>query len=354
MDWPTPEFTRNQVNKAGKILLSEEIDQYLWALRVLQNWRSCHGYPINTFQATLRQKLKAVDKKAFVAQRLKRLFSIIQKLERFESMQLARMQDIGGLRAVVSTLDKVRSLESNYRKSRFKHELVASRDYITNPKTSGYRSVHLVYRYKNPSAPEYDGLFVELQIRTRLQHAWATAVETMGTFLNHALKSSEGPGIWLDFFALTGSAFAHIEKTAPVPGYEDLDKEETFAKVIDRSKLLDVRPKLLAYSIAAERVYADKRLRSYHLIILDLNTKTVKIRSYSQSNLEEASKDYSEAENRISNGEPIQAVLVSAGSIENLRRAYPNYFLDTHEFIQGISRIEKLLKKNNDSALKSK
>ena len=302
----------------------------------------------------MRQKLKAIDKNAIVAQRLKRLFSIIQKLKRFESMQLARMQDIGGLRAVVSTLDKVRSLETNYRESRFKHELVASRDYISNPKISGYRSVHLIYRYKNPIAPEYDGLFVELQIRTKLQHAWATAVETMGTFLNHALKSSEGPGIWLDFFALTGSAFAHIERTPPVPGYEGLDKEKTFANVIDKAKILDVRPKLIAYSVAAERVYADRRTGSYHLIILDLKAKTVKIRSYSQSNLEDASKDYSEAEGNISRGDPIQAVLVSAGSIDNLRRAYPNYFLDTHEFIRGIGRIEKLLKKNNGLARKGK
>ena len=80
------------------------------------------------------------------------------------------------------------------------HELHTSRDYIQHPKPSGYRSIHLVYKYKNPISPEYNGLFVELQIRTRLQLAWATAVETMGTYLGHALKSSEGPERWLDFF----------------------------------------------------------------------------------------------------------------------------------------------------------
>ncbi len=355
MSWPTPKYTRKQVNKAGNILLKDsddgtiDIDQYLWALDVLENWRSCHGYPINTFQATLRQKLKAIDKKAIVAQRLKRLLSIFQKLKRFKSMQLARMQDIGGIRAVVSTLDNVRALETNYRKTRFNHELVAARDYITNPKSSGYRSVHLVYRYKNPNEAQYDGLFIELQIRTQLQHAWATAVETMGTFLDHALKSSEGPEMWLNFFSLIGSAFAHIEKTSPVPSYEDLTKEETFKAVIESAHSLDVRPKLVAYSVAAKRVYTDRKSGSYHLVILNPKEKTVNIRSYSQSNLDEATKEYSQAEKRIADGEGIQAVLVSASSIKDLRRAYPNYFLDTREFIHGLSLIEKLLKKTTEN-----
>jgi len=61
------------------------------------------------------------------------------------------------------------------------NELHASRDYIQHPKPAGYRSIHLVYKYKNPIPPEYNGLFDERQIRTRSQLAWTTAVETMGT-----------------------------------------------------------------------------------------------------------------------------------------------------------------------------
>ncbi|UJB70634.1 hypothetical protein HRE53_06030 [Acaryochloris sp. 'Moss Beach'] len=52
----------------------------------------------------------------------------------------------------------------------------------------------------------------------------------MGTFLNHALKSNEGPEEWLDFFALTGSAFAHYEDCNAVPGYEELQEQETYEK----------------------------------------------------------------------------------------------------------------------------
>lgn len=351
MSWPRPIFSKSQVNKAGLILStapdSEDepyFDNFMWAFSVLDNWRSCHGYPINTFQATLRKKLSVIDKKALVAQRLKRMPSIVSKLIRFETMQLARMQDIGGIRAVVTSLQKVRKLEANYKHSRFSHKLISERDYIENPKISGYRSVHLVYKYKNQRAPEYDGLCVELQIRTRLQHSWATAVETMGTFLDYALKSSEGPSNWLDFFSLAGSAFAYLEGTKPVPRFENLKRDETFLNTINEANRLKVRDRLQAFSIAAERIHLDKRIGSYHLIVLNLEDKTVYVKTYGQNSLNEASDEYSKIEKQITKGRHLQAVLVSAGPIENLRKAYPSYFLDTREFIWHLNRIKKQLK----------
>jgi ppGpp synthetase/RelA/SpoT-type nucleotidyltranferase len=74
-------------------------------------------------------------------------------------------------------------------------------DYILSPKNSGYRSVHLLYKYNSDKkAPSiYNGLFIEVKIRSRLQHAWATAVETVVTFLQQALKSSQGEEEWLRF-----------------------------------------------------------------------------------------------------------------------------------------------------------
>jgi hypothetical protein len=38
-------------------------------------------------------------------------------------------------------------------------------------------------------------------------------------------------------------------------------------------------------------------------------------------------------------GEEIEAVLVAADPIEALKKAYPNYFLDTREFIVQIQRV---------------
>ena len=136
-------------------------------------------------------------------------------------MKLATMQDIGGVRAILASVKEVNDLMHKYRGSkRLAHQLIGHKNYVEEPRSEdGYRSIHLIYSYKNNQVARYDGLRIELQIRTRLQHIWATAVESMGTVLGQALKSRRGNQDWLDFFALISSAFALREKTAPVPRF---------------------------------------------------------------------------------------------------------------------------------------
>jgi putative GTP pyrophosphokinase len=338
-----PTFSKNQVTKAGEILRMENPtkNEKEWAEEVLTNWRGIHLYPINTFRATLGIKLKRIDKDALIAQRLKRSPSIVLKLRRFEGMNLSRMQDIGGLRAVVRDIEKVKELESHYKKSRFLHKLVGEKDYIENPKDSGYRGIHLIYKYENLFAKQYNGLHVELQIRTKLQHIWATSVETMGTFLDYSLKSSEGPDEWLHFFALVSSAFAIMENTNKVPLFCELSDESTFIKVIQEAERLKVIDRFQAFRIAANKITNDvSNTGSYHIITLNLDEKLVKIKSYGRRRLEEANKDYSVYEEEILEGKNLQVVLVATASIESLKKAYPNYFLDTADFIEQLKIIE--------------
>ena len=343
MSWPIPQFSRSKINRAGEILAADNPapEDFAWAQDVLSNWRACHGYPVNTFQATLRARLNTIDKNAIVAQRLKRTPSIINKLRRFAGMNLARMQDIGGLRAVVGTLKQVRQLQTTYvdDPGRFTHELIDHDDYIEHPKDTGYRSVHLIYKYSNDRAPAYNGLQLELQIRTKLQHAWATAVETMGTFLGQVLKSSQGEQRWLKFFEMTGSAFAYLEHTPLVPGYENLSRRDTFSAVTESEADLGVLDKLDGFSVALTAISSDKKPGSYHLIVLNSGTKSVDIKTYGRNRLETATKDYAHVEERIVHGDKLEAVLVSAGPVDQLRRAYPNYFLDTHDFIAQVKGI---------------
>ncbi|MBQ7074393.1 hypothetical protein IJM86_05100 [bacterium] len=47
----------------------------------------------------------------------------------------------------------------------------------------------MVYKYQNSYVSEYNGLQIEIQIRTELQHIRATAVETVGIILQKALKA---------------------------------------------------------------------------------------------------------------------------------------------------------------------
>jgi ppGpp synthetase/RelA/SpoT-type nucleotidyltranferase len=47
-------------------------------------------------------------------------------------------------------------------KSRMKHHLVGTDQYIVSPKPSGYRGVHLVYKYVSDKDQAWNGLRIEL------------------------------------------------------------------------------------------------------------------------------------------------------------------------------------------------
>lgn len=198
MTFATPKFPRNQVDKAGLILSNEDspLDDVLWAFVAVDNWRASHSFPLNNFQSNLRVKVKNIQSDVLVAQRIKRLDSIKAKLtrEQTSTMQLSQMQDIGGCRAIVKSLQNVRKLVAAYKRSRFKHKLKGEKDYIASPKDDGYRGYHLIYSYQSlpGQIQAYDKLRIEIQIRTHLQHAWATAVEAVGAFTRQALKSNQG------------------------------------------------------------------------------------------------------------------------------------------------------------------
>ena len=339
--WPVPKYSRNEVNRSGKYLVenSDIFDRnYYRAFIAVDNWRNAHLYPLNTFQATLRAKAPRIDRNAIVAQRLKRLPSILSKLSLNPSMQLSRMQDIVGLRAVVYDSKKASLLIDNYRSTKFDHELKNEHDYISQPKDSGYRSHHLVYRYANKFRPEYDGLLIEIQIRTKIQHSWAMAVETMGVYLNSSLKSGLGPEDWKNFFFLASSAFALYEQLPTHPSHHHLPEIEIIKSLNESAKQLHVIDKLRALTSATNTI-ASNTARSYYVIDLDIKRKLTRLYAYSRDDLAIATKKYSSLERETQNDPDRNIVLVSAGSVASLKKAYPSYFLDTKEFISTLKTI---------------
>lgn len=125
----------------------------------------------------------------------------------------------------------------------------------------------------------------------------------------------------------------------PSPGYENLTRKETFERVADSEAQLRVLEKLRGFTVAAEKIVTEKGQGSFYLVVLDSVAKSVSIRPFGLTRLDEANAAYAEVEKRGQSGEPIEAVLVSAGPVEALKKAYPNYFLDTHEFIVQIEKV---------------
>lgn len=342
MAWVEPAFSRAQVDAAGRVLTTAPIeasDQFDEEFAVLGNWRASHSFPLNTFQTNLRFKARQVYPSALVAQRLKRVPSILFKLQRFPRMRLTQMQDIGGCRAIVRTVGQVNRLVESYLSTRALHEFVNLKDYIEEPKDSGYRGYHLVYRYRSNSNPSYQSLLVEIQLRTRVQHAWATAVETVGTFVRQALKASKGEPQWIRFFQLASSAFSELEYCPHVPGTpEDFTALRRELSALARD--LDVRTVLSAYGTALRESREARRMGDhYFLLSLQPRQKELSVRAYSRDQLAKATADYLEEELRLDVSCGEEAVLVAVESLDALRRSYPNYFLDSQVFLAQLEKV---------------
>ncbi|MEZ2221149.1 RelA/SpoT domain-containing protein [Rhizobium sp. RCC_161_2] len=349
MVWATPQYSREQINQAGRALLNPEgwagsgrslkdLDTYMDALSVVNNWRASHGYPLNTFQATLRKRARKLDRHCIFATRIKRLDSITKKLVKHEDMKLSQMQDIGGLRAILQNCDQVYKLAGVYEERRLTHELAKINDYIANPKPDGYRSMHFIYRYQGGGrTTHYDGLKQEIQIRSVLQHAWATAVETVGIFTKQALKSSEGDANWLRFFALASSVIAGKEGGADVPGVpgDTRVRDEEFKEL---ARQLNVREVLNTYQnmLRALERHTTKDAK-FFLLSLEPEEKRIAAKGFLTRDSITANQQYTEMEKRLAEKPGAQAVLVKVDSVAALRRAYPNYFADTTKFIQAVN-----------------
>ncbi len=347
-------FSKSKTDWAGKVLCDSsrsEEDKNV-ALEILSNWRAAHSYPMHIFTNRLRRISGSLDSGALVAQRLKRVPSIIKKLKRSyggkkASMKLSQMQDIAGCRVVMSDIDLVRKIYSEYYvNGDLKHEKVNEKNYILNPKSDGYRSIHLIYRFfSDKGKADYNGLLVEVQIRSKLQHLWATAVETVDFFTRQAIKSNQGQKDWADFFRLVSSAFALFEGCSSVPGVPIREKE-LYAMIFKMEKELQVRRKMKSWmeSIEVLDEMKSKYGSSYFLLELDTVRGKLIVTGYSKKQEKRALREYSEVEKRIYGRPEYDVVLVGADTSEDLKKVYPNYFLDTRDFIRYLNLILKKVK----------
>jgi ppGpp synthetase/RelA/SpoT-type nucleotidyltranferase len=347
MAWAIPQHTRQEVNVAGDCLVADTqlsaVMDHDEMLAVINNWRSSHSFPLQSFKMTLLRRAKKVDKHAIVAQRLKRLSSISAKLHRFPDMKLSQMQDIGGCRAVVENIAGLEELVKLYTKGRSKnptkrHEFLNSKDYILNPKGDGYRGVHLIYRYRSSSKKHgfYSGLKIEIQLRSKLQHAWATAVETVSFFTGQALKASAGEAEWHRFFSLMSSSLALRERQPIVP-----DTPPSKSELVDELRLLTTKLNVVnalhGWSFALRQLPAKNVTDAVaFLIVLDTVAYTLATTGFKKEELPKASEAYLAVEKATASNPGIQAVLVSLDSVHAIRTAYPNYFLDTNAFVTAL------------------
>ncbi len=342
MDFVRPAYSKSDIDKAGDFYLREGIDpvvnsESILAYVVLNNWRASHSYPMQIIRNNLANRAKKVFNKAIVAQRLKRFESIVHKLQREPHMKLSQMQDLGGCRAIMPSIADVDELvkvhNDAWRKAPHRHVLHRCRDYIAFPKISGYRGVHLIYKFKCNSLTHavYNGQRIEVQIRSRLQHAWATAVEIVGAFKKESLKSGQGSAEWQRLFALMGSVIAEKENRPLVPGTNHHDLRNEIRRLSDA---IHAEHFLAGCSHAVVTIDAKLRPAAAYVVVLDTSERFLRI--FSQESMQEANRRYAEEEKKNSGNPNLQTVLVSVDSISMLKTAYPNYYLDVSQFLKEL------------------
>ena len=119
------------------------------------------GDVIERITGDMRMELQKVDIDAEVFGRAKKPYSIWRKMQE-KDQSFSRLSDIYGFRIVTS------SEEDSYRTLGAIHQRWSAvpgrfKDYISQPKTNGYRSIHTTVSGR-------DGKRVEVQIRTRQMH----------------------------------------------------------------------------------------------------------------------------------------------------------------------------------------
>ena len=337
--------SKKAVRRAGEALRTPSVSNadFEAALQVLSDWRSLYYRPINTIQVLLRKKIKALCiKGSIVAQRLKRTPSIIAKLKRFPDMQLDRMQDIGGIRAVVNSVDEVRRVHESLIKGRHQHcPVLPPKDYISNPKDDGYRGIHQVFKYDTPQHKELKGMQVEVQIRTKLQHYWATAVETLGVIEKSSFKTGLGDEKFKQFFRVCSALFSIQEKQPIIACLRDKSPQEIVQEFELLEAELGVFDKLAAFTsvVKATSGVENKKSNGYYLLILDTEKKATSFIPFEHTQSQLAEQMYMLMEGKEKNNPNIDVVLAAAGDMNDLRTAYPNYFVDTKAFISNLKSI---------------
>ncbi|MGJ8670871.1 MAG: RelA/SpoT domain-containing protein [Oceanococcus sp.] len=359
----TKTYSGKQIGKAGEVLrcgkFNDGDEQLSLAMDVLSYWRLCHEKPLEVAFRKVQNVAKKRDKNALFAKRLKRYVSISRKLQRFDRMSLKNMQDIGGCRVIVATEKKLEQVVRDLRKlPEFKTSsgTVRSKDYVSNPKPDGYRSYHLIGKFSDGKIPARN---IEVQIRTRIQHYWATALEIVDLFTNQALKSNQGDEDWKAFFVNVSRQFHLMES---VHLFDQMDLSQKFrayctalhqkrgiylascSEAQHYYKSLRVFDKLRAYAESLkviEQGLREFKGSGYALLAVDTIKGELKWTLFGSDNNQEAEDAYIKAEKLALEQPGMVVALVSASAAGGIREAYPNFFADSKMFINHLVLIEK-------------
>jgi ppGpp synthetase/RelA/SpoT-type nucleotidyltranferase len=203
--------SKSRADRAGQALRHWWIDGSADAMRaktplsehgeVAVDYRATFQEPLKKVTVGVRQFVERESSAIIVGQRLKRMPQILNKLARFPSMRLSQMEDIGGCRAILP--GGAAEVQGVLRRIRRNWQIALFRDYVKDPKITGYRAIHVIVLLEER--------LIEIQLRTPGQHDWAEAVERMGGRTGYNLKEGDGPDDLVEYLKLVARAICEHE-----------------------------------------------------------------------------------------------------------------------------------------------
>ncbi|MDR3414070.1 MAG: RelA/SpoT domain-containing protein [Formivibrio sp.] len=321
-----PGGSKSRVNRAGDNVrtgIATPDD-----LLVIDTWRAAHRLVLNTFQAILRTRTR--NTQITVAQRHKRKRTIFDKLIRLPKMELSRMDDIAGCRLIFTNIKDLYEFREKFHNAHFKHRLrnnLDKYDYIKIPKKTGYRGVHDIYDYdvNSKNGKNLTGLFVEIQYRTVVQHAWSTAVEVIGLVTESQPKFQKGDNRYNEVMAMASEILARSfeDSLGPFPHLDNHTLVESFLKLDNELKLIST----LRGLNSATKEFTEKR----NAILIFSPSGELEIKTFRDAT--EALRSLFDLEREFPDRD---IVLVKADTSDEVRIAFKNYFSDARDFVNYI------------------
>ena len=319
--------SKNQIRKLGKSLREESKTKNISSdsLLNLQDFRVSYKNSLSNIFNILAEESKKVRKSRVVTYRIKRIESIISKLNRFPNMELGKMIDVAGCRCIVDSIQDITNIKEALEK---RLDVFDVKDYITNKPSDddGYSAMHLFVRCN-----EHLKKPIEIQIRTKDQHNWATFVEIIDVIYDTKIKEGQkNPELQRLCFL-----FSNIDKLDFAKSIEILNIEKNhniyskLSEIFGQNYIL-TRKKWLSIEV--------KKNHKFFIIEVDEEKKT-HIESF--SNFEIAEQHYL---NKFNNDKTnIVLTHLETPSYKQISVAYSNYILSMHKFQEDICAIAKFV-----------
>lgn len=333
-------LSKNMAKRAGVILrdINAPEDKVKEANAIVSDWREAHQEILDFYHDLLKTTALSLDSDALCVSRLKRYDTIIGKLKRPGlHMNLNQMHDIAGCRAIVGDNDCVFAVKDCLEAALKNSCIPGIKDYIHQPKKNGSRSLHLICQHDS-SLTGLKDLYCEIQIRTRLQHEWATALETYDVVCGSGLKFDKGSLDEARIFALISNVLAIKENAALVPCVS-ADLNELRSEIIELDNKLKLLDRLAACSgsvsvVATSGNFSDN---AYCLMCVDYGEQKTDLFIYDDYEDLRTNELYTRQEEMKKDLQDV--LLVKVSSLKGLQEAYPSYSMDIKGFLNTVNEF---------------